>query len=183
MDPLAAFDPIAKLKARFDPRAQRPIVLEIDLNHGLLSAAPDHPVAAWKARSAPAMKAVRDALRAGVDDDRVSGLVVHVGNCPLDTAQIDELGIELRRFGDRKPVIAWTESFGELTNALLGYRLASYADEIWMQPSGSLGDQRRPSGDHPAARRPGQARGGDPRSSPSARSTSPPGGSSSPRTR
>ncbi|WP_026926493.1 signal peptide peptidase SppA [Granulicoccus phenolivorans] len=139
MDPLAAFDPIAKLKARFDPRAQRPIVLEIDLNHGLLSAAPDHPVAAWKARSAPAMKAVRDALRAGVDDDRVSGLVVHVGNCPLDTAQIDELGIELRRFGDRKPVIAWTESFGELTNALLGYRLASYADEIWMQPSGSLG--------------------------------------------
>lgn len=139
MDLPAAFDPLAKLKARFDPRAQRPIVLEIDLNHGLLSAAPDNPMAAWKARSAPAMRAIREALRAGVDDDRVSAVVVHIGNCPLDTAQIDELGTELRRFGDRKPVIAWSESFGELNNALLAYRLATYTDEIWVQPSGGVG--------------------------------------------
>ncbi len=72
-------------------------------------------------------------------DDKVVGLLVHVGTCPLSLAEADEIGSLIADFTEHKPSIAWTESFGELTSGLAGYRVAVNAGQVWIQPSGALG--------------------------------------------
>jgi protease-4 len=118
-----------------------PLVIELDLARGVISQLPTHPVAAFKARHAASMRDIRDGLRRAAKDNDVAGLAVHVGRCPLTPDQCDEIGALIADFGKHKPTIAWTESFGELGNATLAYRLASFAQQIWLQPTGSLGLQ------------------------------------------
>lgn len=115
-----------------------PVVLELDLSRGLLSSAPPNPLAAFRTRQSPSMRQVRDALRTAAQDPEVAGLVLHLGTCPLTVAQTDELAELVRRFAQQRPVIAWTESFGEAGGGLTAYRLACAASEIWVQPSGGL---------------------------------------------
>jgi len=133
-------DPIAAVRERLTAR-DLPFVLELDLAHGLLSAAPGTPREALRALHAPTMRAVRDGLRRARTDDRIAGLVVHVGTCPLSAGQVDELSALLAEFGEHKPTVAWSETFGELTNGLFGYRLAAHCGQVWLQPSGTLGIQ------------------------------------------
>jgi protease-4 len=60
----------------------------------------------------------------------------------IRVADAEELSAGLRAFADAgKRVIAWTESFGELGPGTVPYYLATAADEIWLQPSGSIGLQ------------------------------------------
>lgn len=118
-----------------------PTVLELDLAQGLLSSAPTTPRDALRALRAPTMRAVRDGLRRAATDDSVAGLVVHVGDCPLSVSQVDELAELIKDFGRHKPTLAWSETFGELTSGLYGYRLASHCQQVWLQPSGTLGIQ------------------------------------------
>ncbi len=110
------------------------VILEIDLDRGVLSQAPDNPLAAMRSLNSASMRALRDGLRDAASDDRVRGLIVHIGTCPLTPAQHDELGDLIEAFGDRKPTIAYSESFGELGNALLAYRLASRARRSGCSP-------------------------------------------------
>ena len=94
----------------------------------------------YAARRTPAMRAIRDGLRRGAPaDPKVVGLLVHVGTCPLTLAEADEIGGMIAEFSRDPAVIAWTESFGELTSGLAGYRVAINAGEVWLQPSGALG--------------------------------------------
>lgn len=118
-----------------------PLVIELDLARGVLSQAPTHPLEAFRARHAASMREIRDGLRRAAKDPDVAGLAVHVGSCPLTPDQCDEIGALIAAFGEHKPTVAWTESFGELGNATLAYRLASFAQQIWLQPTGSLGLQ------------------------------------------
>ena len=117
----------------------RPTVLEIDLSLGLLGEAPQDPLTALRSRMTPRLPHVIAGLRHGAEDDAVVGAVIHV--TPTVTAwQSEELAYALRAFRDAgKRVIAWSESFGELGPGTLPYYLATVADEIWLQPSGSLG--------------------------------------------
>lgn len=131
-------DPIALLRT-VRPSPDHPLVLELDLARGVISQSPGTPLEAFRARHAAGMRHIRDGLRRGATDDRVAGLVVHLGSCPLTADQGDEIGELIARFGAHKPTIAWTESFGELGNATLAYRVASFAREIWLAPSGTLG--------------------------------------------
>jgi protease IV len=114
------------------------VTLEIDLDRGVLRAAPDNPMEAFRAINAPTINALSQALREAVTDERVAGLVVHVGTCPLSVALVDEVGAAIRRFGQHKPTVAYAESFGELTSGMFAYRLATAASTIWLQPSGSV---------------------------------------------
>jgi protease IV len=114
------------------------VTLEIDLDRGVLRAAPDNPLEAFRAINAPTINALSQALREAVTDERVAGLVVHVGTCPLSAALVDEVGAAIRRFGQHKPTVAYAESFGELTSGMFAYRLATAASTIWLQPSGSV---------------------------------------------
>ncbi|WP_432557549.1 signal peptide peptidase SppA [Granulicoccus sp. GXG6511] len=131
-------DPIALLRTA-RPFPDHPLVLELDLARGVISQSPSHPLEAFRARHSAAMRQIRDGLRKAATDKHVAGLVIHVGSCPLSPDQCDEIGELLHRFGQHKPTIAWTESFGELGNATMAYRVASFAQEVWLAPSGTLG--------------------------------------------
>ncbi len=118
-----------------------PLVLEVDLSLGLQSAPPPDPVAALRARNVPQLTHVLAGLRHGAQDTGVAAAVLHVTE-RVTMAQAEELGAGLRAFRKSgKPVVAWTESFGELGPGTVGYYLASHADQIWMQPSGTVGLQ------------------------------------------
>lgn len=118
-----------------------PIVLEIDLSLGLQSGTPQDPLTALRSRNTPRLAHLISGLRHAGTDDKVVAAVVHL--TPLiKITEIEELTLALRAFREAgKKVIAWTESFGELGPGTVPYYLATAADEIWMQPSGTLGLQ------------------------------------------
>ncbi len=116
-----------------------PVLLELDLAHGIVTAPPAGPLQAWQQRQAPTLAAVRRGLRRAARDRDVVGLLVHVGNDSLGLAPADEVADLVARFSEHKPSIAWAETFGELSSGMAGYRVASAADEVWLQPSGMLG--------------------------------------------
>ncbi len=114
-------------------------VLEVDLSAGVVFGPPRSPLDALRLRQAPTVRALGDALRRAADDDDVLGLLLHVGTCPLTLAQADEVAALVADFSQSKPSVAWTETFGELTSGLAGYRVAVSARDVWLQPSGALG--------------------------------------------
>ena len=99
---------------------------------------PDSPLQALRAINTPTMAVLGRALRQAARDQRVRGLVLHLGTCPLSAAQVDELGLALHQFSQARPSVAYAESFGELTSAMMAYRLATACREVWLQPSGAL---------------------------------------------
>lgn len=115
-----------------------PCVLELDLDRGLLMTAPDSPLAAVRSINTPTLATIVARLREASADGRVAGLIVHIGTCPISLAAADELGEAIEAFGSRKPTVAHAESFGELTNGVNAYRLATRAGRVWVQPSGQL---------------------------------------------
>ncbi len=114
------------------------VTLEIDLDRGVLRAAPENPLEALRAINAPTITGLSTALREAVADERVAGLVVHIGTCPLSATLVDEVGAAIRTFGEHKPTVAYAETFGELTSGMFAYRLATAASTIWLQPSGGV---------------------------------------------
>lgn len=118
-----------------------PVVLEIDLSLGLQSGTAQDPLTALRARNTPRLAHLISGLRQAAEDDQVAALIIHV--TPLiKIAEVEELALAIRAFaGSGKKVIAWAESFGELGPGTVPYYLATAADEIWMQPSGTLGLQ------------------------------------------
>lgn len=122
----------------FGDPGRGPVVLEIDLDRGVLKSVPDSPLQALRAINTPTMAVLGRALRQAARDQRVRGLVLHLGTCPLSAAQVDELGLALHQFSQARPSVAYAESFGELTSAMMAYRLATACREVWLQPSGAL---------------------------------------------
>lgn len=114
-----------------------PVILELDLAKGVITQQPSSPLAAIKQRHATTLRDIRAALASAEDDDHVAALVVHIGVAPLPHGDADEVAQAIREFA--KPTIAWSETFGELAGHTVAYRLACAADEIWLQPTGSVG--------------------------------------------
>ncbi|WP_420174447.1 signal peptide peptidase SppA [Luteococcus sp. OSA5] len=115
------------------------VILEVDLARGVLSAAPENPLAAVKAMNAPTMKVLRERLRKAADDGDVRGLVVHCGTAPITLTQAQELGLAIAEFAAKKPTLAFAHGFGELANDLPAYTLATACKQVWIQPSGQVG--------------------------------------------
>lgn len=116
-----------------------PVALELDLVRGVIVAPPANPWQAMQLRNSPTMAAIRDGLRHAADDGRVRGLIVHVGPSTLSPAEAEELAGLIAAFGERKPTIAYAESFGEAANDVFAYRVAAACREIWLQPTGDVG--------------------------------------------
>lgn len=117
-----------------------PLLLELDLSRGLLESPPTEPLAAMRARQVPTLSTVLARLREAADDPTVLGLVAHAGPDVLTPAQVEELGEGVEGFAaGGKPTACWTESFGELGAGTLPYHLAVHFDQVWIQPSGTLG--------------------------------------------
>ncbi len=115
-----------------------PVVLELDLAHGILAARPDNPLQALQLVNATRVETLRATLRDAAGDDRVRGLIVHASAERFPLAILDEVTLEVARFAEHKPTACWSESFGELTPSLGLYAMATAAHEIWVQPTGTL---------------------------------------------
>ena len=85
------------------------------------------------------LRGVVEALATAARDEHVVGLVAHLGQSPIGLAHSSELRDAVRQFrGSGKIAVAWTETFGEMSAANVGYHLASAFEEIWLQPTGDL---------------------------------------------
>ncbi len=85
------------------------------------------------------LRGLVEGLAAAARDERVVGLVAHLGQSPISLAHSSELRDAVRRFrGSGKVAVAWTETFGEMSAANVGYHLATAFEEIWLQPTGDL---------------------------------------------
>ena len=132
-------DALRHLSRKFRPNTDATVILELDLDLGVTTQPPANVAAAVRAMNVPAMRSLLAGLRRGAADPGVAGLIIHVGTCPFTPTQLDELAAAVEDFRRSKPVIAYTESFGELGNSTLAYRFATSADSIWVQPSGEVG--------------------------------------------
>ena len=129
---------LQKITERVRPNpANLPVVLELDLARGVLTHAPTSPIEALKQRTATTLRDIREGLAHAEKDDHVVGLAVHIGTAPLPLGDADEVAELIAAF--TKPTIAWTETFGELSGHSSAYRIACAADEIWLQPTGTVG--------------------------------------------
>jgi protease IV len=87
-----------------------------------------------------AFTTVLTALKRGADDGRVKGLVARTGNVTLGLGQVQELRDAIKAFRAKgKFAYAFGETFGEISGGTRSYYLASAFDQIWLQPTGSLG--------------------------------------------
>lgn len=130
-----------RVVAELQPGATKPpLLLEIDLSRGLADAPPSDPVAALRRRRLPLLADAVAGLRRAAADDDVAGVVVLVGRGPASVAHAEELGEAIEAFGGLgKATVAFAESFGELGPGTVPYALAVHCDEVWLQPSGSVG--------------------------------------------
>jgi protease-4 len=125
---------------RLRPEGRPPVLLELDLSRGLLEARPTDQLSALRSRHIPTVRNLQEQLRRAERDSSVAGLVAQLGPQPLTASQAEELGAAVERFGATgRPTLCWTDSFGELGTATAAYLLAAFFDEVWLQPSGSLG--------------------------------------------
>lgn len=136
---MSPFNQLTSCLRRKQLDAGQSVVLELDLSHGLASAPPSGPLEALRSGRMPGLREVVRGLHRGTKDEHVVGLIVHTGICPLTLTDADELGAAIAEFTKAKPSIAFTESFGELSSDLAGYRIALNAAQIWMGPAGGLG--------------------------------------------
>ncbi len=78
-------------------------------------------------------------LEAAAGDDRVKGLVAHVGSGPLNMAYAQEIRDAVKAFRAKgKFAVAFAETFGEAGDGNTHYYLATAFEEIWLQPSGDV---------------------------------------------
>lgn len=114
-------------------------LLELDLARGVGETAPASPIEAIRERHTPTLHAIVEALHDAATDPKIRGLAVHACAPALSPAHAEEVRAAVEAFADAdKPVIAWAETYGELTNGVAGYLVATAADEIWLQPTGYL---------------------------------------------
>ena len=70
-------------------------------------------------------------------DNRIDGLVAYIDTTTLDISQIQDISRAIKRF--HKKTYVFSQGFGPLGQGNKEYYLASFFDEIYMQPQTSLG--------------------------------------------
>jgi protease-4 len=121
-------------------RRTAPLILELDLTLGVAEGPPADPVTALLSRHRTRLADVLDGLRRAKADPRVRALITKVGGQHIGLATLQELREAITDFrAAGKPAYVWAESFGEFSGGNLPYYLATAFDQIYLQPSGSLG--------------------------------------------
>ncbi len=122
------------------PSVPSRVVLELDLEGGVIETIPDDPLAQIMLGGALQLRDVVEALERGANDRRVVGVLARISGESMAMAQIQEVRDAIRRFRESgKPAIAFAETFGEFGPGNGGYYLATAFDEVYMQPSGDIG--------------------------------------------
>jgi protease IV len=127
------------VRCAFRDRVPDGVVLELRLDRELPDG-PKDPLAELLGRPDTTVRDIVEALERAAGDDRVVGLIAHVGASENGVARTQEVRDAVLHFRERgKFAIAFAETFGELQPSNQGYDLATAFDEIWLQPSGSIG--------------------------------------------
>lgn len=122
------------------PSVPNRVVLELDLEGGVIEAIPDDAMAQIMLGGSLQLRDIVEALERGAGDRRVVGVLARIGGEPMSMAQIQEVRDAIIRFRESgKPAIAFSETFGEFGPGNGGYYLATAFDEVYMQPSGDIG--------------------------------------------
>jgi protease-4 len=115
-------------------------VIELDLERPLVEYVPDDPLANLLQSRRTPLREVLDGLERAKTDDRVVGLVAHVGQGSLGLGQLQEVRDAVADFrASGKRAIAFAEAFGEFGPGNGAYYLATAFGEIYLQPSGDVG--------------------------------------------
>ncbi|MDH4156132.1 MAG: signal peptide peptidase SppA [candidate division Zixibacteria bacterium] len=123
-----------------EPGVPGTTILETDLECGLIEYVPDDPVARALTGHLLRVRDVVEALEKAADDDRVVGLIAHIGAGSMAPAEVQEVRDAVMAFrGKGKTAIAYSETFGELGPGNGAYYLATAFDEVYLQPSGDVG--------------------------------------------
>ncbi|HEY0136906.1 MAG TPA: S49 family peptidase, partial [Nannocystis sp.] len=115
-------------------------IIEIDFERSFVEYGSTDPVSRiFGGGDANVAELVAALERAG-EDDRVVGLVGHIGAGGYGMAMTQEMRDAVQAFRAKgKFAVAYSESFGEFGPGNQGYYLAAAFDEIWLQPSGDVG--------------------------------------------
>jgi protease IV len=134
-----------RLAAVGAPRPSLPntIVLQADLTSGLAEGAGQDALSELAFGRTPTLRDFIDALDRGGDDARVKGVYLQLGSSDSDNmalARCQEVRDAIAAFRAKgKFAIAFATSFSEFGPGTRPYYLATAADEIWLQPQGSVG--------------------------------------------
>jgi protease-4 len=85
-------------------------------------------------------RTIIESIDRAAEDDRIEGIIFRTLDPELSLSQAEEIRETIQRFKEKgKFAYFYTDSFGDSSWATVPYYLASIFDEIWMQPSGTLG--------------------------------------------
>ncbi|HTV89109.1 MAG TPA: signal peptide peptidase SppA [Stellaceae bacterium] len=127
-----------RLSAR--PGLPGAIVLRADLDRGLAKGAGQDALTDLLFGAKPTLRDFIDALDRAGSDPRVKGIYLRLGDDNLALATCQQVRDAIAAFRRRgKFAIVFATSFGEFGPGTRPYYLATAADEIWLQPLGSVG--------------------------------------------
>ena len=114
-------------------------ILEIDFEKGIVEYVPDDPAARMLSGTPLTVLEAVEALTLAKDDDRVVGMIGRIGSAGMGFARLQEIRDAVIAFREAgKPAIAYTDTFGSMSSGNIPYYLASFFDEIYLQPSGDV---------------------------------------------
>ena len=116
------------------------VILELNLETGLIEAIPNDPIATIMLSDTTTVKDIVDGLERASNDERVAGVVARLGGTTTGMAQAQEIRDAIINFrAKNKFAIAYAETFGEVGPGTGSYYLATAFDQIYLQPSGDIG--------------------------------------------
>lgn len=122
------------------PGVPRRTVLEIDFERGFVEQKGSDPLSRILGGGDASVADTVAALERASKDDRVVGLVGHLGAGGYGMGVTQELRDAVQAFrASGKFALAFSESFGEFGPGNQGYYLATAFEEVWLQPSGDVG--------------------------------------------
>ncbi len=125
-----------------DKKATAPdkIVLTLNLDEQITEGRAGSGFASLGLKSHPKMQDMVIALRRAKDDPRVVALRATMSASPMGLAQMQDLRDLIADFETSgKQTYLFSETIGETVGAMSTYYLASAFDNIWVQPSGTVG--------------------------------------------
>jgi protease-4 len=121
-------------------RAPDKIVLTLDLDEQVSEGRGGQGLASFGLKPQPKLQDIVIALRRAKDDPRVVALRATMSVSPMGLAQMQDVRDMIAEFETSgKPTFLFSETMGETVGAMSSYYLASAFDNIWVQPSGTVG--------------------------------------------
>jgi len=115
-------------------------IVEVDLTQPFATADDRDPVRQLLEPEGFTLRSLVETLDRATADERVVGLFADLGAADHGFAATQELHDAIERFrASGKFAVAYSTSFGEFGGGNESYVLASAFDEIWLQPTGSVG--------------------------------------------